>query len=78
MYIFKQVRPTIIDVNSNVHPATVSVNKYGGSLNTIDNPFARTCVPDKAKNMKTKLFDFILGINKTRFLVQLELCECKC
>ena len=30
---------------------TVSVNKYGGSCNTIDHPYARACVPNNVKNM---------------------------
>ena len=31
-----------------LYPYTVSVNKCGGSCNTIEDPYARFCVPDGA------------------------------
>ena len=35
---------------------TVSVSKGGGNCNTIDDPCAQVCVPDKVKNMNVKVF----------------------
>ena len=57
---------------------TVSVNKSGGSYNTIDDPYVRICVLNKVKNINVKVFNLILGANETKFLVQHESCECKC
>ena len=38
-----QARPTLVNVNSNkplYYPITATVNKYGRSYNTIDDPYA--------------------------------------
>ena len=60
------------------YPFTFSINKRGGSCNTIDDPYARGCVPDKVENMNVKVFDLLPGVNETKFLVEHESCECKC
>ena len=59
------------------YPFTVSVNKCGGNCSNIDDPYARVCVP-KVKNINSKVFDLMSGVNETRFLVQHEPCNCKC
>ena len=41
---------------------------------TIDDSYARVCVPDKVKNMNVKVFNLMLGVNETRFLIQHESC----
>ena len=38
----------------------------------------RVCVPNKVKNINEKVFNLISRVNQTRFLIQYELCECKC
>ena len=46
------IRPTSVDINSHetiFHSIIVSVNKCGGSYNTIDDPYAQVCVSDKGK-----------------------------
>ena len=58
-----QPKHSIIDINSNepiYYPFCFSVNKCIGSCNTIDNPYAQTCVPNKVKNMNLKVFNLIL------------------
>ena len=57
---------------------TVSFSKCGGRSNTIDDSYARVCVPDKVKNMNVKIFKTMPRVNKTRFLTEYEPCECKC
>ena len=52
--------------------------KCGGSYITIEDQYAKICAPSKVKNMNIKVFNLISGVNETRFLVQHELCECKC
>ena len=67
--------PTIVDIKSNetlFYPLTVSVNKCGGSCNTIDDPCARVCAPNKVKNMNVKVFNLMSRINETKFLLQNE------
>ena len=76
-----KARPTLTDVNSNetnFYPFNVSVNDSGGSCNTINDPYARVCVPDKVKSMNVNVFNLMSRINETRFLVQHELHECAC
>ena len=58
-----QSRPTFAVINSKeplYYPFSVSVDKCGGSY-TIDDPYARICVPDEAKNRNVKVFNLILG-----------------
>ena len=55
----------------------VSVNKCGGSCNTIDDLFVWVCVPDKVENVTGKVFNLMMWVNETRFLVPHESCECK-
>ena len=76
-----QTRPTIFHVNSDetlFYQFNVSVYKCVGSCNTIDDTHVRVYVPNKVKNMNVKVFHLISGINQARFIVQHELCECKC
>ena len=47
-----QARPTLAYINSSeplYFPFNVSVNDYDGGCHTVDNPYARVCVPDKNK-----------------------------
>ena len=52
------VKLILIDVNFNEplsYPSVVSMNKCSGSCNTIGDPNAKVCVPNKVKNIKTHL-----------------------
>ena len=76
-----KARSTLVNTNSDetlFYPFTVSVNKYGGTCNTIDDPYASVCVPNKVKNITVKVFNLMSGVNETRLLVNHESCECKC
>ena len=42
-----------------------------------DDPYARICVREKVKNMNVKVFNLMLWVNETRFLVQHESRDCK-
>ena len=57
-----QRRATVIDINSSephYYPFTVSVYKCGKSCNTIYDPSARICVPEKVNNMNKKKFNLM-------------------
>ena len=86
MCIFKnrpcQDRSTRVNINWNeglYYPFTVSVSKCDGSCNSIDDPYAKVCVPDKVKGMNVKkVFNLMLRVNDTIFLVHHESCKYKC
>ena len=74
-------RPKIIDLNPNepiFFPYSIKINKCSGSCNTINNPFAKLCVPDITKNINVKVFNLIARINETRQIVWHETCKCIC
>ena len=56
----------------------MSVNKCGGICNTIDDPYARDCAPNKIKIINAKVFKLISWINETKIFVQHQSRECKC
>ena len=67
-----KVRPEIVNVNSNepvFYPFSIKTNKCSGSCNNINHPYAKICVPDVIKDLKT---------NKTRHIKWHETCKCKC
>ena len=67
-----KARPKIIDVNNNepvFYPYSIKVNKCSGSCNTINDPFAKLCVPDITKNINVKVFNLMVRINETRQIV---------
>ena len=71
-----QARSTIVNINSDKTifcPFTISVNKCREVV-----LLCMFFVPNNVKNMNVKVFNLISGINKTRFIVQHESCECKC
>ena len=76
-----QARPTLVNRNSEktfFYLFNINVNKCGGSFNTINDPRAPVCVPNKMKDMNAKLFHLMSGVNETKFLVKPESWECKC
>ena len=56
----------------------VSVEKCGGGCNTVDDPYAWICIPNKVKNINVKVFNLMLRLIETRFLVHYEFFECEC
>ena len=69
-------RASINSYETLFYPFSVSVNKYGGSCNTIDCLYTRVCVSNKVKNINAKLFNLKSGVNETIFLDPHKLCEC--
>ena len=78
-------RPTNFDLNFNENSNidsninySVSVDQFGGNCNTIDDTYARICVPNKVKDNSVKVFDLMSEVNETEILLQHESCECTC
>ena len=54
-----KVRPEVINIISNETsfcPSSVKIIKCSGICNSINNLFAKLCVPDVSKNMNIKVF----------------------
>ena len=66
-----KVRPQIVNVYSN-EPVfflfSIKTSKCSGSCNNINDPHAKLCVPDIAKNLNVKAFKLILRTNETRHI----------
>ena len=68
-------RPSFFYTNSDktlFYPFTVSINKSGGSCNSINDLYPRVFVSNKEKKMNLKVFNLMSGVNETIFLVQHE------
>ena len=57
---------------------TICVKKWGRSFDTVNDTYARVCVPNKVKSMNVKVFKLVSGVYETRFIVQHESCKYKC
>ena len=76
-----KLRPEIININSInpiFYPFSIKTNKCSGNCNNINDPYARTCVPDNAKNLRFKVFNLMSRTNETRHIKQYETCKCIC
>ena len=76
-----KVRPEIINVNSNepvFYPFSIKTSKWSGSCNNINDPSAKTCVPDAVKNLNVKVFSLMPRTNEAKYIKWHELCKCKC
>ena len=55
-----KVRTEIINLNTNepmFYPYSIKINRCKGSCNTINNPYAKICVPDQIKNTNVKVLN---------------------
>ena len=76
-----KIRPEVININSNnpiFYPFSIKVSKCSGNCNNINNPYAKTCVPDVIKDLNVKVFNLMSRTNETRFMKWHEKCKCKC
>ena len=76
-----KVRPKIINVNSNdpvFYPFSIKTSKCSGSCNNINDPYAKICFPDVAKDLNDKVFNLMSKTNETRHIKWRETCKCKC
>ena len=75
------IRSEIINVNTNepmFYPYTITINRCKGSCNTINDPYAKFCVPDTIKNINVKVFNLMSRTNVTRHIQWHKTCKCKC
>ena len=76
-----KTRPEVININSNnpiFYPFNIKVNKCNDNYNSINNPYAKVCVPDVIKDLNVKVFNLMSRTNETRFIKWHEKCKCEC
>ena len=76
-----KVRSEIVNVNSDkpaFFPFSIRASKCSGSCNSINDPYAKLCVPDVVKNINTKVFILMSRTNERRHVKWHETCKCKC
>ena len=64
-----KVRPKTININSSnpiFYPFSVTINRCSGTCNNINDPYARICVSDTAKNLNVKVFSLMSRTNETK------------
>ena len=74
-----KVKPEIIDVSSNnpiFYPFSVKINRCSGNGNSINDPYARICVPDNVKNLNVKVFNLMSRSNETELIKWHKTCKC--
>ena len=55
-----KIRPEIVNINSNdpiFYPFSIKINKCSDNCNSINDPYARSCVPDTVKNLNVRVFN---------------------
>ena len=76
-----KIRPEIVDVSSNnpiFYPFSVKINRCSGNCNSINDPYAKICVPDIVKNLNVKVFNLMSRSNESRSIKSHETCKCIC
>ena len=57
-----KIRSEIINANTSepmFYHYSITINKCKGSCNTINDPYAKLCVPDTIKNINVKIFNLM-------------------
>ena len=59
-------------------PMGIKINKCKGSCNTINDPYAKICLPDNIKNTNVKVFNLMSRTHKMRHIKWHKNCKYKC
>ena len=76
-----KIRTEIINLNTNelmFYPYRIKTNRCKGSCNTINDPYAKICVPDQTKDANVKEFNLMSRTNETRHIKWHKTCKCTC
>ena len=66
-----KARPEIINVNSDnpvFYPFIIKTSKCSGTYNNMNDPYAKICVPDVAKDLNVKVFNLMSRTNETKHI----------
>ena len=61
-----KTRPQVVNINSNnpiFYPFSIKISKCGGNCNNLNDPYAKTCVPDIIENLNVKVFNLLILTN---------------
>ena len=75
-----KIRTEIINLNNNeaiFYPYSIKINRCKGSCNTINDSYAKICVPDQIKNTNVKVFNLLSRTNERRRIKWNKTCKCK-
>ena len=76
-----KVRPQVVHVNSDkpvFYRFSNQISKCSGGCNNINDPNAKMCASDVAKNLNVKVFNPMSITNEAIHIEWLETCKCKC
>ena len=76
-----KIRTEIINLNTNeatFSPYSIKINRCKGSCNTINEPYAKICVPDQIKDTNVKVFNLMSKNNETRHIKWHKTCKYRC
>ena len=77
----RKARPQIVNANSNnpvFYPFSIKTSKCSGNCNNTNDPCAKICVPEVAKDLNVKVFNVMSRTNETRHIEWHETCRHKC
>ena len=57
---------------------SIKTNRCKGSCNTINEQYAKICVPNEIKNTNVKVFNLMSRANETRYIKWHKTCKCRC
>ena len=60
------------------YPFSVKINKCSGNCNNVNDPYAKTCLPDVIKNLNVKVYNLMSLTNETRHVEWHKTCKCIC
>ena len=66
-----KIKTEIINLNTDepmFYPYSIKINRCKGSCNTINNPYAKICVPDQIKKINVEVFNLLSRTNETRHI----------
>ena len=66
-----KIRTEIINLNTNepmFYPYSIKINRCKGNFNTINNPYAKICVPNQIKNTNVKECNLLSRTNELRHI----------
>ena len=75
-----KIRPEIININTDerlFYPYSIKINRCKGSCDTINDPYAKICVPDQIKNINVKVFNLMSITNGTGHTKFHKTCKCR-
>ena len=75
-----KIRPEIINLSTNgpIFYPSIKINRCKGSCNTINESYAKICVPDQINDTNVKVFNLMSRTNETRHIKRHKTCKCRC